>query len=491
MRKYGVKPKSDTWGRPWGASYNLNLTRPILLHNITSRVLLNRVQENSRRVNRRDEGEWSGRDDIGLSCRGRYEQPLPVRGQPPQSPHRSSYRSRVDSTRIGASDLPEEFAEVLIGVLQRLHEDEAVNTGAKLFSFSERSATKADLGWPSPVTAAEAASDTFSSISAGPIGGEGRHLPCKFVSTSPDDGSEALMRAKNASVERQTLMGVDSLSLASDLGDLAYLIELGWTGAISTEDAQDLPSGDMSQLPMVKSAPSYPFPTQSVSSGALSKDIHHTSNPSRDVRYLLTLGTQPNSGHHDQPCSALVQATAPALQAATELLLRGLDVKALLRGGTLDGIRIAHKCLSQADFSFIQWRQVHVEGCDLSRGLFYGAIFGEEVSFTRCNFEGSILKGVMIHGNVQFTDCSFRLASLGLIYKSHLNEDTDCTNKGSSLSSYRRSGKTRRTDLRFDRCDFDLASFEGSIGLNDSRIFANCFNEQNSYKYPLHTSTSG
>ncbi|RNE95204.1 hypothetical protein TraAM80_10341 [Trypanosoma rangeli] len=149
-------------------------------------------------------------------------------------------------------------------------------------------------------------------------------------------------------------------------------------------------------------------------------------------------------------------------RAASELILAGSDVKALFPDGTLCGIRMEHKCMSQCDFSTVSFLSVYATEVDFSRSLFYGAIFHDCV-FVRCCFDGCVLKELRCSGNVRFEDCSFRFANIEL-----------------RLS---RGDKSTRAKVMFERGDFDLADFSGSDRL-PARCFVDCCNTEIAAKFP-------
>ncbi|KAF5222299.1 hypothetical protein ECC02_004580 [Trypanosoma cruzi] len=150
-------------------------------------------------------------------------------------------------------------------------------------------------------------------------------------------------------------------------------------------------------------------------------------------------------------------------RAASELILAGSDVKALFPDGTLRGVRMEHKCMSQCDFSTMSFLSVVATDVDFSRSLFYGVIF-HDCMFVRCCFDGCVLKEICCSGNVRFEQCSFRFASIGL-----------------RLS---RGEKKASVKVLFDRGDFDLADFDGS-GWLPAKCFTNCYNTDLAAKFPL------
>ncbi|EKF38726.1 hypothetical protein MOQ_001062 [Trypanosoma cruzi marinkellei] len=150
-------------------------------------------------------------------------------------------------------------------------------------------------------------------------------------------------------------------------------------------------------------------------------------------------------------------------RAASELILAGSDVKALFTDGTLRGVRMEHKCMSQCDFSTLSFLSVVATDVDFSRSLFYGVIFHDCV-FVRCCFDGCVLKEISCSGNVRFEECSFRFASIGLRLP--------------------RGEKKAHVRVLFDRGDFDLADFDGSERL-PANCFTNCYNTDLSAKFPL------
>ncbi|RNF12072.1 uncharacterized protein Tco025E_06533 [Trypanosoma conorhini] len=149
-------------------------------------------------------------------------------------------------------------------------------------------------------------------------------------------------------------------------------------------------------------------------------------------------------------------------RAASELLLAGSDVKALVPDGTLRGIRMERKCMSQCDFSTVSFVSVFAAEVDFSRSLFYGAIFHDCV-FVRCCFDGCVLKELRCSGNVRFEECSFRFANIEF-----------------RLS---RGDNATRAKVLFDRGDFDLADFSGSDRL-PARCFVGCSNTDLAAKFP-------
>lgn len=200
-------------------------------------------------------------------------------------------------------------------------------------------------------------------------------------------------------------------------------------------------------------------------------------SPSSNLRHLLTLGNELPSG-----CDAL----SKEWMSATELLLQGLDAKAVLDGNVLQGIRLRHKCVSQVDFSFTGWEGVHAEHCDFSHSLFYKGFLKGPCIFERCTFDGAILNGLSISrgeegeaASVRFVDCSFRRASLGLVCA--LAAEAASPSSSSSSSSF-----LGPYGPLFTNCDFDLASFEGCVGLaGHPEAFQGCINVETAARFPL------
>ncbi|ORC87619.1 uncharacterized protein TM35_000212250 [Trypanosoma theileri] len=196
------------------------------------------------------------------------------------------------------------------------------------------------------------------------------------------------------------------------------------------------------------------------------------SSLSRAMRDVL------QSSRSDEMSAALAGAvcaflTTPATlvnRAASELLLSGTDVKALLSDGTLRGLCMEEKCLSQCDFSTVSFLSVSARSVDFSRSVFYAAVFHDSV-FVNCSFDGCVMKELRCSGHVRFEGCSFRFAHIVL--------------RGSSLSSPATAGKKRekRSGVLFDRCEFDLCDFDGSDAIPQS-CFVDCVNTDLASKFP-------
>lgn len=160
-------------------------------------------------------------------------------------------------------------------------------------------------------------------------------------------------------------------------------------------------------------------------------------------------------------CAFIASDASGMNRAASELLLAGADVKALLSDGAIRDLRIVQKCMSQCDFSTVSFLSIHAEEVDFSRSLFYGAVFHDCV-FVRCCFDGCVLKELRCSGSVRFEDCSLRFANIVLRVSS--------------------GGKAAPGRLVFDRCDFDLADFSGSDSL-PARCFTGCYNTSLAAKF--------
>ncbi|KAH9598519.1 hypothetical protein LSM04_002095 [Trypanosoma melophagium] len=172
-------------------------------------------------------------------------------------------------------------------------------------------------------------------------------------------------------------------------------------------------------------------------------------------------------------------ATIPN-RAASELLLSGTDVKALLSDGTLRDLCIEEKCLSQCDFSTVSFLSVNAIGVDYSRSLFYAAVFHNCV-FVNCCFDGCVMKELRCSGNVKFERCSFRFAHMVLRLSS---ERTISTSKRSIGIT-----KGKSSEVMFDHCDFDLCDFDGSDPV-PLRCFVDCCNTHLASKFPPRVNAS-
>lgn len=164
-------------------------------------------------------------------------------------------------------------------------------------------------------------------------------------------------------------------------------------------------------------------------------------------------------------CAFMGSDVSAMNRVASELLLAGTDMKAILSDGVICRQHIELKCMSRCDFSTISFISVSSTDVDFSRSLFYSAVFHDCI-FVRCCFDGCILKELRCSGRVRFEDCSFRFANLVLRFLS--------------------DNKTANTDIGFDRCDFDLADFDGSDKLPAS-CFINCYNTHLASRFPVHS----
>lgn len=154
---------------------------------------------------------------------------------------------------------------------------------------------------------------------------------------------------------------------------------------------------------------------------------------------------------------------------AAELLLQGIDAKAILPDNALVGTRLERTCLSQADFSFTSFEAVEAAHCDFSLCVFYKATFCGACTFRGCDFDGSVLTGASLLG-ATFVDCTFRRASLGVVYGEPQG----------------RGAAGPEGDAVFIACDFDLATFEQCEGLaQHPGAFLRCRNTDTAAKFPL------
>ncbi|KEG07646.1 hypothetical protein DQ04_09191010 [Trypanosoma grayi] len=245
-----------------------------------------------------------------------------------------------------------------------------------------------------------------------------------------------------------------------------------WQTQLSSEDCMDAALDPLPQqeLHHDELKQGHQLQSENVSSGGMSSFAHA-------MRSVVACGDSGNASTALAAalCAVMTSEATVANRAVSELLLRGTDVKAVLPDGTLRGVCIEQKCLSQCDFSTLSFLSVRATGVDFSRSLFYASIFHNTV-FTQCCFDGCVLKELRCTGNVRFVGCSFRFASIAMRVAASEASTAAVTKAGS-------------TCVVFDRCDFDLADFDGSDRV-PARCFVGCFNTDLAAKFPPRTVTA-
>nr|CCC48767.1 conserved hypothetical protein [Trypanosoma vivax Y486] len=224
------------------------------------------------------------------------------------------------------------------------------------------------------------------------------------------------------------------------------------------------PAGDVSQ------------PISAANTTPLARAVQELSHCAPE-HYSTTLSTA---------LSALM-ASEPSLsnRAASELLVTGADLRAILPDGAMRHLEIRNKCLTRCDFSTVSLLSVSAACVDFSRSLFYAAAFHNCV-FVDCCFDGCVLKELRCLGNVRFERCSFCFAAIAL-RGIHKSSHTLCAQPRAAGNR-----TTRRWDggtVVFDRCDFDLSDFDGSEYI-PACSFIDCTNTHLAAKFPPRTGAS-